>query len=598
MASPVIDTRTSLLIAEEGKAFSFTPAATGSPTLWEALNLPSGLSINSSTGVISGTPTVAGVFGTTLKATNYVTRSFTVDAGTDVFTSNGHPFVDGDLVLVSSTTTLPSPLVASTLYEVRDSTTSTFKLSSTAGGAALDITDTGTGTHSVLLPQTDELSIIIPILQTTSRLTSGDIAIEIDVDIVTGRVTVLGMEDYSQGLPLAVPPATTYTPPVLSVKSNDRFPILIGFTRNGILQELDISSIVFGSREVFGDPVVQLSEGAFVQVGTGSSTRYRGILHAEKARIDAILSSGEEDAGAQVDVSAEISYGVTAPTPAEVDETKSRVILLEGGHNGGSEYTGTITIGNVPVFDDSIGFSLVVGLDVTARASQDCDITRAFDLTWNSTLGVFEISNASGATSDAGASDGDNWIVSSLSLGTITGTSDGISVPYTIETSDDANIPYAKFEAIGASFGGYTSDETDVNFGTPNTVELYNGDTLIGSWTLDGTYANEATFAADFESDWETATGIADVQSVSLDYPGGGVINLTVEVTPSSEVTKILFSDYSYEVYVQPASIEGTARSSTLSMNLVQVDPWPTTTYRRTSDTISLRMMDEINTES
>lgn len=75
--------------------------------------------------------------------------NFTVDAGTDVVTATGHGFLDGDIVRLATTTTLPAPLSAATEYYVRDATTNTFKLAATEGGAAVNITDTGAGTHSV-----------------------------------------------------------------------------------------------------------------------------------------------------------------------------------------------------------------------------------------------------------------------------------------------------------------------------------------------------------------------------------------------------------------------------------------------------------------
>ncbi|MGH8047962.1 MAG: discoidin domain-containing protein, partial [Chthoniobacterales bacterium] len=52
-----------------GAAFSYQITATNSPTSFQALNLPNGLAINGS-GLITGTPTVAGTSNITIKATN------------------------------------------------------------------------------------------------------------------------------------------------------------------------------------------------------------------------------------------------------------------------------------------------------------------------------------------------------------------------------------------------------------------------------------------------------------------------------------------------------------------------------------------------
>jgi len=53
-----------------GSAFSYQITASGSPTSFGASGLPSGLSVNSTTGLISGTPAAVGNFTVTLSATN------------------------------------------------------------------------------------------------------------------------------------------------------------------------------------------------------------------------------------------------------------------------------------------------------------------------------------------------------------------------------------------------------------------------------------------------------------------------------------------------------------------------------------------------
>lgn len=70
MAAPVIEIRTSLQVSTVGTAFTFSPAALNVPTSWAALYLPTGLSINTSTGAITGTPTTEGHWQTVLSATN------------------------------------------------------------------------------------------------------------------------------------------------------------------------------------------------------------------------------------------------------------------------------------------------------------------------------------------------------------------------------------------------------------------------------------------------------------------------------------------------------------------------------------------------
>ncbi len=68
-SAPVITSATTAS-GTVGKTFAYTITASNSPTSYGATGLPAGLTVNTSTGVISGTPTAQGVSTVTVSATN------------------------------------------------------------------------------------------------------------------------------------------------------------------------------------------------------------------------------------------------------------------------------------------------------------------------------------------------------------------------------------------------------------------------------------------------------------------------------------------------------------------------------------------------
>lgn len=66
---PAITSSTSAS-ATVGTVFTYSITASGAPTSYNASSLPSGLSVNTSTGVISGTPSSAGTFTSSISASN------------------------------------------------------------------------------------------------------------------------------------------------------------------------------------------------------------------------------------------------------------------------------------------------------------------------------------------------------------------------------------------------------------------------------------------------------------------------------------------------------------------------------------------------
>lgn len=93
-------------------------------------------------------------------AVSLLTATFTA-AVTNIVTSNSHGLSNGDALLLTTTDTLPAGLSANTIYYVCFVTTNTFKLSvdkpdSNGIISVVDITDTGTGTHTFTVCKTGQ----------------------------------------------------------------------------------------------------------------------------------------------------------------------------------------------------------------------------------------------------------------------------------------------------------------------------------------------------------------------------------------------------------------------------------------------------------
>ena len=101
MPAPVISLTTSILGWRQWEYWEFQPGATNSPTSWACAGLPPGMTINTSTGKISGAATAPGVYELTdaLKATNAdgtgsMTITIGIESGAIQPTSGVDVFVD------------------------------------------------------------------------------------------------------------------------------------------------------------------------------------------------------------------------------------------------------------------------------------------------------------------------------------------------------------------------------------------------------------------------------------------------------------------------------------------------------------------------
>jgi hypothetical protein len=81
--------------------------------------------------------------------------TFTATAATNKINATTHGKNNGDLIVLDSTGTLPGGLSKATKYYIVNAGANDFEVSLTHGGSAVDITDTGSGTHSYYAFETE-----------------------------------------------------------------------------------------------------------------------------------------------------------------------------------------------------------------------------------------------------------------------------------------------------------------------------------------------------------------------------------------------------------------------------------------------------------
>ncbi len=149
-----------------GTAFRYQITATNNPTSFNATGLPAGLSVHTGTGLISGTPSVAGTSSVTLSATNAggtgtATLTLTINPGTPVITSGssatgtvGKPFSYQITATNNPTgfdaTGLPAGLAVNTTSGLISGTPTTAETSSVTLSAT-NSSGTGTGTLTLTI---------------------------------------------------------------------------------------------------------------------------------------------------------------------------------------------------------------------------------------------------------------------------------------------------------------------------------------------------------------------------------------------------------------------------------------------------------------
>lgn len=487
MAIPVIDTRTSEQSWLTGRPQEWQPYATNTPTSWSATGLPSGVSIDSSTGLVSGTPTSRGVAIASIVATNG----------------------SGD----------SAPLLVP--FSVR-------------GGAGL------------------------------SQDPADQLALLMDFDLTTNEVTIPGIDppapiDVEE---LATETATTRIKrELMRVKSGEYFPILVGFTRNGVLQDINANRIELSARENEPEDSYEITKSAtdVTKVGSGEDTRFRTNLFIPETLLESVFSNFEDDNGTQAGLLAEVSAAISTTAFDWTTEQKSSATFNMKGSS--SDRTDTISFTGLPeATTGPTTYTAMCEVDFvkTESSSQDLVLPVSFTVNWNGSS--FDVTDVPSAPSVTGTEvdAGSHWIAT-LQVDSVTGTATGVDVQLTTSvTMSDANnfVSELDLSYIGVSGGkvnGVDGVDTTGSAGSDLMWEVYdsNGNSFTAEVFCEDTGPdiksrfNAAAAAAGF-------TPSAPVQSVIMDSYRNRVIlvlptsnpwNQADEIVEGGDSTPVVFSE-------------------------------------------------------
>jgi hypothetical protein len=355
---------------------------------------------------------------------------------------------------------------------------------------------------------TGTLAILISVFQ-KPVLFQDQLTIGIDMDVVTGKITVIGIpEGYGWGPPVSNKRDDGYMPVALGVHSGDRFPVSIGFRRpDGTYQSYTIRSIKGVVKEFATDPAYNFLEGDVTPTGGGTlMPRYLTTLSINQQVWDAIISNYEQEYDAYVDMQASIEVSLLDDN----SEFSSSQSVTQASMGENQVYAKTIPITGFPKMADEVTVNLASQLVVAGLASNTRNLNNTVSVSWDGSS--YAVSDLSGTLVDSGTEEESHWNAG-LTLSGVTANANGIDLAYSIETTD-------------------TTYENVVEFVQDNSwpyqLTVVNG--MVG--TID-----EAGSGGGGGGD---LTVYLTVQAVSGAYPLGMAVTMSISVPPIETSTLTL----------------------------------------------------------
>ncbi|MBI5767104.1 MAG: immunoglobulin domain-containing protein [Verrucomicrobia bacterium] len=496
--------QTALPNAQVGQSYSYqvtTNPAAAAGTVYAATGLPSGVSINTSSGLISGTPTTAGTATGTISltasgATNSFSYSLLVNPAT------------GTPVIASATTATATVGQAFTYSVTASNTPTSFNIGTlpaglSVGGTTTAPTITGTptaaGTSTVSLSANNATGTGTAVTLTLTVNPAGPVPVITSATTATGTPNVaFTYTIVATNTPLSF--AATGLPLGLSLNSTTG--VISGTPTVARVYQVTLTAT--NNNGTSASVNLTLTVGAVSSI-TSATTASGGVGVAFSYTIQASNSPSTYNVtGLPAGLSVNTSTGVISGTPTAVG-TSSVSLSANNSLGAGPVTTLTLTIGNPPIItsattagavaSSAFTYSITATNTPTSYAAGNLPVGLSVNTTTGVISGTANIAGTFNLTiSAANASGSGPTVTLVLTVTAPTGGGGGITTPFPVAITGQ---PSSQTVAVGASATfsvtatgtaptyQWKKDGTDIAGATSSSLDLASVTTAsAGSYTV------------------------------------------------------------------------------------------------------------------
>lgn len=262
--------------------------------------------------------------------------------------------------------------------------------------------------------------------------TQDETSVEIDYDLITGQLSIPGIGGpvpEADGVSsVAVGDAEGYL--ALPLTAEERFPLAIGVSKRGVLQDVDIAAVEVTLKEFATDRKIALNDGSVAEIGTDSTRRFATTIFVDPTLVEASLAG---NAGLERDSFAgtmQLRLTKRNDDAGFVSSLSTETIAtLDQGDTHNDTHAITIASEVAALRKYLVTARLLTPSDPALQVT----LTREISLTFGG--GTYTLNVGGGVSSGTGSSTVEADWDTTLSIQQITATATGVSVDTRVVTT-------------------------------------------------------------------------------------------------------------------------------------------------------------------